>query len=64
MKFRTKLDDAKDILIKSKDEYVPKDKIVKAFKLFWNSNPTEKEFDRVMNRVSIYPEIIYYMVKK
>ena len=33
-----------------------------AAKVFWDSKPTEHEFDRVMNRIILTPRILYYLV--
>jgi len=37
--------------------------ILKTFKEFWNSKPTEDEFKQAMHGIIIMPEMMYYMVK-
>jgi hypothetical protein len=41
-----------------------KEKILQAFKTFWESNPTEDEFDEYTNGLVLTPKILYNMIKK
>lgn len=47
-----------DIQIQGKTE------IIEAFRDFWKSNPTEKDFYKYTNGLVLFPEMIYIMVKK
>lgn len=40
------------------------DKINKAFKVFWKSEPKEKEFEKVTDGLLLTPIVMYTMVKK
>jgi hypothetical protein len=41
-----------------------KNEIIEAFRVFWNSNPTEKEFAKYIGGLVIFPELSYIMVKE
>lgn len=38
--------------------------IIEAFRVFWNSNPTEEEFDKLLSGIVLFPTILYIMVKQ
>lgn len=40
-----------------------KSKIVDAFKIFWKSNPNERDFSKYMTGLVIFAEIMYFMIK-
>jgi len=37
--------------------------IIELFKEFWDSNPTEDEFDECIKLIILFPPMLYYMIK-
>lgn len=46
------------------EQHAALDAIIEAFRVFWNSGPTEQEFSEHTNGISLQPEMLYIMVKE
>ena len=46
------------------DQQKSKADILPLFKKMWDLNPTEEEFSKATNGLVIFPEMLYYMVKR
>jgi len=61
------IDEAKCFLLARQNEPALQQKILQkeveeAFKVLWDSNPSEDEFDTYMDRILLTPRMLHYMI--